>query len=106
MFFVAESMTADPREFALGVARFMGALAPGAPFAAAFMEHSQGYHVGDHFFPACDVGETEVGHSLAPFADRFEVQRLKAEPGVRDGYSGMILAHGWRKNTDAEIPAV
>ncbi|MFF4903799.1 SCO2525 family SAM-dependent methyltransferase [Streptomyces sp. NPDC001260] len=106
MFFVAESMTADPEEFALGVERFMGALAPGAPFAAAFMEHSRGYPVGEHFFPACDVGETEVRESLEPFAGPFEVQRLKTEPGVRDGYSGMILAHGWRKNTDAEIPAV
>ncbi|MFD8303358.1 SCO2525 family SAM-dependent methyltransferase [Streptomyces sp. NPDC059690] len=106
MFFVAESMTSDPGEFALGVERFMGALAPGAPFAAAFMEGSEGYHVGDLFFPACKVGKTDVRKSLEPFAGDFEVQRLKARPGVRAGYTGMILAHGWRKNTDAEIPAV
>lgn len=106
MFFVAESMTTSHQEFRLGVERFMGALAPGAPFAAAFMEHSKGYHAGEEFFPACDVGEFEVRDSLGPFVGDFEVQRLKSAAGVRDGYSGMILAYGWRRNTDAGIPAV
>ncbi|WP_037884814.1 SCO2525 family SAM-dependent methyltransferase [Streptomyces sp. NRRL S-646] len=106
MFFVAESMTTSHQEFNLGVRRFMCALAPGAPFAAAFMEHSKGYHAGEEFFPACDVGESHVRASLAPFAGNFEVQRLKSAAGVRDGYSGMILAYGWRRNTDAGIPAV
>jgi len=104
MFFVAESMTASHQEFDLGVGCFMRALAPGAPFVAAFMEHSQGYHVGEQFFPACDVGESEVRASLEPFAGDVEVERLKSAAGVRDGYSGMILAYGWRQNTDADIP--
>jgi hypothetical protein len=106
MFFVAESMTTSHQEFGLGVERFMCALAPGAPFAAAFMEHSKGYHAGKQFFPACDVGESEVRASLEPFAGDFKVHRLKSEAGVRDGYSGMILAYGWRRNADAGIPAV
>jgi hypothetical protein len=104
MFFVAESMTSSYREFTLGVERFMRSLAPGAPFAAAFMEHSKGYHTGEQFFPACDVGETEVRESLEPFADEFKVQRLKSEAVVRDGYSGMILSYGWRGNSDAPVP--
>src|SRR5581483_3698131 len=33
MFFVAESITEDPEEFRAAVARFVGALKPGAPFA-------------------------------------------------------------------------
>jgi hypothetical protein len=98
MFFVAESMTASHQEFRLGVERFMRALAPGAPFAVAFMEHSQGYWVGEHFFPACDVGESEVHESLQDFAGDFTVHRLESEPDVRDGYSGMIVAYGWRAN--------
>jgi hypothetical protein len=104
MFFVAESMTTSRREFALGVERFMRALAPGAPFAAAFMAHSKGYHAGEHFFPACDVGESEVRASLEPFAVDFKVQRLESKAEVRDGYSGMIVAYGWRGNSDAIIP--
>ncbi len=98
MFFVAESMTTSHDEFRLGVARFMRALAPGAPFAAAFMEHSEGYWVGDNFFPACDVGKPDVNASLEPFADEFVTKRLKSSAAVRDGYSGMIVAYGWRRN--------
>ncbi|MFE5815418.1 SCO2525 family SAM-dependent methyltransferase [Streptomyces sp. NPDC056479] len=104
MFFVAESMTTSYREFRLGVERFMLALAPGAPFAAAFMEHSKGYHAGEHFFPACDVGESEVRESLEAFVTDVKVQRLESEAEVRDGYSGMIVAYGWRSNSDSVIP--
>ncbi|WP_416960955.1 SCO2525 family SAM-dependent methyltransferase [Streptomyces sp. Agncl-13] len=104
MFFVAESMTSSYQEFTLGVECFMRALAPEAPFAAAFMEHSKGYHTGEQFFPACDVGESEVRESLAPFADEFKVQRLKSEAGLRDGYSGIILSYGWRGNSDPQVP--
>jgi hypothetical protein len=104
MFFVAESMTTSPGEFALGVERFMRCLAPGAPFAAAFMAHSQGYHAGKHFFPACDVGESDVYASLERFARDFKVRPLKSSARVRKGYKGMIVAHGWRRNSDVDIP--
>ncbi|MFG2373480.1 SCO2525 family SAM-dependent methyltransferase [Streptomyces sp. NPDC048504] len=104
MFFVAESMTSSCREFTLGVKRFMRALAPGAPFAAAFMEHSKGYYTGKKFFPACDVGESEVRASLEPFASDLDVYRLKTEPKLRSGYSGMILSCGRRGNSDVAVP--
>ncbi|GAA3772637.1 SCO2525 family SAM-dependent methyltransferase [Streptomyces chiangmaiensis] len=103
MFFVAESMTTSHEEFARGVECFLRALAPGAPFAAAFMEHSMGYHTGEHFFPACDVGELEVYESLEPFAGEFKTMRLTASAAVREGYSGMIIAYG-RRNSDSGIP--
>ena len=106
MFFVAESMTTSRQEFRLGVERFMCSLAPGAPFAAAFMAHSQGYHAGEHFFPACDVGESDVYAALEPFARDFKVERLKSSARVREGYQGMIVAHGWRQESDVTIPAV
>ena len=102
MFFVAESMTSSYDEFNRGVECFMRALAPGAPFFTAFMEHSNGYCTGEEFFPACDVGEHEVRMSLEPFADEFRVQRLKSEAVVREGYSGMILSYGWRRGMTAE----
>ncbi|NUP19067.1 MAG: methyltransferase [Streptomyces sp.] len=104
MFFVAESITTSPREFSLGVERFMRALAPDAPFAAAFMAHSAGYHAGEHFFPACDVGESDVYESLERFARDFKVMPLKSSARVREGYKGMIVAYGWRRNSDTAIP--
>ena len=106
MFFVAESMTSLHEEFTWGVAHFMRTLAPGAPFAAAFMAHSKGLQVDGHSFPACDVGEYEVRASLEPFADDFKVHRLQDTACVRDGYAGMILALGWRRDAEAGNPAV
>ncbi|MFC9126799.1 SCO2525 family SAM-dependent methyltransferase [Streptomyces sp. NPDC057099] len=97
MFFVAESMTSSHQEFRLGVERFLRALTPGAPFAAAFMEHSKGLGVGEYFFPACDVGEPEVKASLDAFATDVTVVRPESHAKVRDGYSGMILACGRRR---------
>lgn len=98
MFFVAESITTSLAEFRRGVGCFMNALNSGAPFAAAFMEHSEGYRVGSHEFPARDIDESEVRAVLGGYADHVEIHRT-ANPKqlVRDGYTGMILACGQRK---------
>ncbi|WP_264927834.1 SCO2525 family SAM-dependent methyltransferase [Streptomyces sp. A012304] len=98
MFFVAESITNSLTEFRRGVGCFMRALNPGAPFAAAFMEHSEGYRVGAHEFPARDVDESEVRTVLSGHAEDLTIHRM-ANPKqlVRDGYTGMILACGRRK---------
>ncbi|MEU6574076.1 SCO2525 family SAM-dependent methyltransferase [Streptomyces sp. NPDC046805] len=99
MFFVAESITTSLEEFRHGVRRFMDALEPGAPFAAAFMEHSLGYAVGRHEFPARDVGEQEVRNLLKEYAGDVDPVHI-GEPGglVREGYTGMILACGHRND--------
>ncbi|MEU2287551.1 SCO2525 family SAM-dependent methyltransferase [Streptomyces sp. NPDC013178] len=99
MFFVAESITTSLDEFRRGVGCFMSALNPGAPFAAAFMEHSEGYSVGSQEFPARDIDRTEVTSALADYAEGVEIHRM-ANPKqlVRTGYTGMILACGRRKS--------
>ncbi|MEV0266103.1 SCO2525 family SAM-dependent methyltransferase [Streptomyces sp. NPDC050617] len=97
MFFVAESLSTSHREFEGAVAAFIGSLAPGAPFAAAFMENSGGYWVGDDLFPACEVGSAEVEASLDPHATVKTLRRFGLPEGpVREGYTGMILACGRR----------
>ncbi|MGV9244796.1 SCO2525 family SAM-dependent methyltransferase [Streptomyces sp. NPDC003710] len=99
MFFVAESMSDSHAEFRRGVACFMRALAPGAPFAAAFMARSTGYDVGDEHFPACDVDELQVHESLRPYAGKVAVLGLKKPTDmVRPGHEGMILALGHRNS--------
>ncbi|WP_063746325.1 SCO2525 family SAM-dependent methyltransferase [Streptomyces prunicolor] len=99
MFFVAESITESFEEFRSGVSSFMNALEPGAPFAAAFMEHSLGYQVGREDFPAIDVGEREVLGILKEYAGDVNLTHF-GKPGnlVRKGYTGMILACGHRNN--------
>jgi hypothetical protein len=94
MFFVAESMSNQEREFRLAVTRFIGALRPGAPFAAAFMKNSTGYTVGSLRFPAVAVNEVDIDHCLAPLVDDLKIISVRSEKPLRDGYEGMILALG------------
>jgi hypothetical protein len=97
MFFVAESISTSHEEFRRGVACFMEALEPGAPFAAAFMEGSRGYDVGDRHYPACNVDETQVKESFRDFAQKVETRRLgESSHLVRPGHTGIILACGQR----------
>jgi hypothetical protein len=95
MFFVAESMTARPAEFVEATRRFVGALRPNAPFAAAFMENSIGYDVGGVRFPAVAVDRDSVRSCLEEVCASLDIHRIDCgtEP-LRSGYSGMLLALG------------
>ena len=95
MFFVAESISQDPAEFTAAVTAFVRAVKPGGPFAAAFMERSQGYEVADKWFPATPVGRAEVRHCLEQVAAELTVHRVEMRPApLRPGYTGMIVATG------------
>jgi hypothetical protein len=96
MFFVAESITEDPVEFHSAVAAFVGALTPGAPFAAAFMAGSDGYPVDGTRFPALPIKPDDVRRHLTGFGVREpSVDLLDTRYRVRDGYAGMIVATGF-----------
>ncbi|TQS45544.1 SCO2525 family SAM-dependent methyltransferase [Cryptosporangium phraense] len=100
MFFVAESISNSAAEFETAVARFLGALKPGAPFAAAFMENSKGYDVGDTHFPAVRIGQEDVRQVLSVAAEGLTVHYEPAGSSgdaLRAGYDGMILAVGRAK---------
>jgi hypothetical protein len=95
MFFVAESITQDPLEFRAAVGAFLSALEEDAPFAAAFMAGSEGYGVGRTSFPALGVSRDDVEscmHELG--ARKLTVTQIEVPPGVRPGYTGMIVATG------------
>ncbi|WP_367323172.1 SCO2525 family SAM-dependent methyltransferase [Streptomyces sp. HUAS ZL42] len=96
MFFVAESLSTSHEEFWQAVECFLLALTPGAPFAAAFMEHSEGYFVGDTHFPACDVGEPEIRSAIEVYAERLSMFTVGQPDAVRPGYTSMIVACGFR----------
>ncbi|MER6711660.1 MULTISPECIES: SCO2525 family SAM-dependent methyltransferase [unclassified Streptomyces] len=96
MFFVAESLSTSYEEFQHGVECFLRTLAPGAPFAAAFMEHSKGYEVGGQWFPACDVSESQVYDCMAGWSGKLETRHVGRPNEVRAGYTGMIVACGFR----------
>jgi len=95
MFFVAESITADYAEFDDAVSRFLRALAPGAPFAAAFMEGSQGYQVSGIDFPAVGVTDQRVRTALGRLTPDVRIHRVPIRPKpLRAGYTGILLALG------------
>jgi hypothetical protein len=99
MFFVAESITRDPEEFRAAVARFVGALTPGAPFAAAFMAGSKGYEVGDIDFPAVPITAADVERHFNELgAEKLSVVVPKTEHRVRHGYEAMIVATGFARS--------
>jgi len=95
MFFVAESISQDPVEFESAVGHFVRALRPGSPYAAAFMEQSDGYEVAGVRFPATPVGLREVQYCLSALSTDLKVQRVEMRPApLRPGYTGMIVAVG------------
>jgi hypothetical protein len=95
MFFVAESITRDPREFAGAIGRFAGALEPHSPFAAAFMSGSEGYPLGDVVYPALPVAADDIRERFARLrVSELRVKELETSQLVREGYEGMIVATG------------
>jgi hypothetical protein len=98
MFFVAESMTTIRDEFNAALTNFCRLLRPGAPFAITFMENSSGYDVGGEHFPGFAVGVEEVREELMGLGNGLEFHSFDvgSEP-LRDGYTGMILVHGYAK---------
>ena len=95
MFFVAESITEDPAEFRAALAGFIGALEPGAPFAATFMAGSDGYSVADTRFPALGINPEDVRERFVELGTvDLSVQPTRTLHRVRPGYAGMIVATG------------
>jgi hypothetical protein len=98
MFFVAESITEDPEEFANAIESFIGALEPDSPFAAAFMSGSKGYPLGkgtEITYPALPVAKKDISdHFKRLGVNGLSVEELGASDLVRPGYEGMIVATG------------
>jgi hypothetical protein len=94
MFFVACSISTEISEFRRAVKIFVHSLRPSSPFAIAFMVDSQGYYVGDTWFPAVPVGLAEINRSLSGIAYDVNIQSIDTGSPLREGYGGMALATG------------
>ncbi|WP_093631853.1 SCO2525 family SAM-dependent methyltransferase [Streptomyces sp. 3213.3] len=99
MFFVAESLSTSEIEFRQAVECFFHYLEPGAPFAAAFMEESVGYEVGGRYFPACKVRRDQIHSTLKSHTRELRTIPVgeQDQDKVRDGYTSMIVAYGFRR---------
>ncbi|TDC44801.1 methyltransferase [Actinomadura sp. KC345] len=96
MYFVAESLTAVPREVRHVFRNFLRSLAPESPFAMATMEGSEGYYVGDQWFPAAPLGAGDVDSMLDLLAAWQNVVHVAPEgPSVhRDREGNPVDDHG------------
>ncbi len=95
MCFLACSLSTDLDEFGRAVGAFVGCLKPGAPFAATFMERSEGYEVDGVAFPAVSIESSDVERALEPLAYSVDINRITTSKPLREGYNGaMILATG------------
>ena len=96
MYFVAESLTAVPREVRHGVRNFLRALESDSPFAMATMEGSRGYYVGEQWFPAAPLGAGDVDSMLDLLAAWQDVVQVAPEgPSVhRDREGNPVDDHG------------
>jgi hypothetical protein len=95
MCFLACSLSTDMNEFRRAVTAFLRSLRPGAPFAATFMERSEGYLVDGVRFPAVSIESSDVEEALAPLAYCRPINRITTRKPLREGYNGaMILATG------------
>jgi len=96
MFFVAESITQERTEFHAALRGFVGALTPGAPFAATFMAESTGYPVAGIPFPALPVTPDDIiDHFSRLGTSDLDVYLNQTQHRVRPGYTGMIVATGF-----------
>ncbi|GAA4918057.1 NNMT/PNMT/TEMT family protein [Stackebrandtia albiflava] len=94
MFFVAESISTELREFSTAVERFLGLIKPGGRFAAAFMKESAGYRVDETLYPAVAISETDVRQQFPADQVTVDIHPIELVDPFRKGYGGMIVATG------------
>ena len=87
MFFVAESISERKEEFMAAVHGFIGALRPGAPFAAGFMENSTGYRWAPAPSPPWR-SVIRMSRNLSVRSPRF-ARHIRLEAGDRSNSCGL-----------------
>lgn len=92
MFFCAESITKQQREFEAACAAFARAVRPGGTLAAAFLVRSEGYVVADYPFPALNLSAEAIAQVFAPHAGEIRTEQVGiVDREIRSGYSGMLF---------------
>jgi hypothetical protein len=91
MFFVACSLSTTMDEFRAAVERFVGALRPGAPFAAAFMLRHTSYEIGGLDFPGVWLTASDLDAVFRALGASFTVTEIDTR---QTRFAGMALVLG------------
>lgn len=98
MFFCAESISNRRDTFVAACIKSVSCVRPGGFYIAAFMEESTGYCVDHIQFPAYATNAQDLRHIFEPLCADLSIKHIqKAEEPLREGYSGMVLATGRRR---------
>jgi hypothetical protein len=97
MFFVADGMTTDKKEFKAAVLAFVSALRPASPFLMAFMEGSAGYDVSGERYPSVEITGVFLNALLAelPVTGASILRTDNSVRRLRPGYDAMLLVTGF-----------
>lgn len=100
--FCAESVTESKKECADLIQKILASLKKGQPYIVAYIEHSKGYpdqsfdtlsdEVESQKFPAVDIDETWLQNQYK--GTNIQIKRCPFPPGMRAGYTGVLLAFG------------
>jgi SAM-dependent methyltransferase len=94
MFFCAESITNSMDEFERALLAWARCVKPGGRLVAAFMENSLGYTVGDRSYPAMCLTREALAAAISPLLSDAVFTYVARPPSGREGYTGMVFAHG------------
>ncbi|WP_244492495.1 NNMT/PNMT/TEMT family class I SAM-dependent methyltransferase [Aureimonas sp. AU22] len=102
MFFCAESITGDDREFERACTRFVRCVKPGGSLVGAFLVGSSDYEVAGRPFPILDVSPDRIREVLEPMVRDLEMETIGlVDREIRSGYSGMLFASAVRREAAA-----
>jgi len=91
MFFCAESITSDQKEFEAAMAAWSGAVRPGGILVGAFMEKSPGYDVGNVSFPALEIDAAHLRAAASLTLEDIQIERIPIYEQLRPDYEGMLF---------------
>ena len=98
MFFCAESITNEYKEFVKICVKFLDCVKPEGHAVATFMENSKGYSISDVKFPSVSIDSSDLEKIFINKINDLKIYRVpRAKKVLRPGYTGMLVLTGSRK---------
>jgi hypothetical protein len=94
--YCADSATADRDSWATYMRHIAAYVRPGGLFLTAALRRSEGYRVGERWFPSANVDEHDLRALLAAECERATVETRELVEHESQGYAGILLASARR----------
>jgi hypothetical protein len=94
--YCADSATADRDTWARYMRHICAYVRPGGLFVTSALRHSEGYRVGERWFPSANVDAHDLRVVLAAEFERATVETCELAEHTSQGYAGILLASARR----------